>query len=239
MKPLIGICANYDGSENSYGLKEAYVRSLQTAGGVVVILPPGEDEGLMDEYIACCHGFIFPGGGDIDPCYWGELPQPELGEINPLRDSFEIGLARKLLVSEIPLLGICRGCQLLNIAAGGSLIQDLQSPMSHQQKAPREYPFHDIFIKNDSRLAAILHSTQIKVNSFHHQAVRSPGTGMQISARASDGIVEAIEGEGPSFVLGVQWHPECLLDENSGQLFKALVEAAYISKNNRQIILGR
>ncbi|MEN6349608.1 MAG: gamma-glutamyl-gamma-aminobutyrate hydrolase family protein, partial [Syntrophomonas sp.] len=218
MRSVIGISASYCNDDKNYYLKEAYVLSVQKAGGIAVILPPLKEMVLIDEYIRCCDAFLFSGGGDIDPVFWGELPEPGLGEIEPLRDSFELALAARVLQLGIPVLGICRGCQLLNVAAGGSLLQDINSSMDHYQNAPRDYPFHVILIEEDSRLSGILESCSIKVNSFHHQAVKRTGTGMKAVAWAPDGTIEAIEGEN-GFILGVQWHPECLIDEYSKRLF--------------------
>jgi len=226
VKPVIGVTGNFDDLEGNYLLKEYYVLSLYNAGGVPVILPPVDDDSLIEGYVDVCQGFVFSGGGDIDPYYWGELPQQRLGQINPLRDRFELTLARKIIERRLPVLGICRGCQVLNVAAGGSLFQHILSSMSHHQKAPRSYPFHEVIINEGSRLGKIVGSRKIRVNSFHHQAVKETGEGIYISARAIDGIIEAIESVAPFFFLGVQWHPECMSDISSLNLFKALVNAA-------------
>ena len=235
MRPLIGICSNYSLETEEYCLREYYVESLLRAGGSVILLPPINNEEIIEQYLKLCHGVVFPGGGDIDPYYWGEVPSWELGEINPRRDDFEIKLARKVIARKLPALGICRGCQVLNVAAGGTLLQDIDTPMAHQQKGPRNYPFHDIVIKLDTLLFRILNTNEIRVNSFHHQAVEHPGAGMGISAIAPDGIIEAIESRETPFILGVQWHPECMTDKSSEQLFTALVRAA---KDNA-ILTGR
>jgi putative glutamine amidotransferase len=230
MKAVIGISANHNAAESLYCLKEAYVVSVREAGGVPLILPALDDVALVDEYLDICDAFIFSGGGDIDPFYWGEVPETGLGEINPLRDSFELKLARRLLLQNIPVLGICRGCQLLSVASGGKLVQDLATGMSHEQNAPRYYPFHDILVYKETLLARILDNHEARVNSFHHQAVREAGVGMRVSARAPDGTIEAIESIDKNFWLGVQWHPEFLRDEYSRRLFRTLIEAAYMTK---------
>jgi len=226
MKPVIGITGNYQLENNCFLYKDFYISSITDAGGIAVLLPATMDEGLIEDYLCICQGFIFSGGGDLDPVYWGELPHPECGEIDPLRDRFELSLARKALVFPKAVLGICRGCQILNVAAGGSLVQDITSPMSHTQKAPRNHSFHDIFIEKDSRLGIIVGDEHIRVNSFHHQAVRQPGRGLHITALADDGTVEAVESLEYPFYIGVQWHPECLVDEYSARLFAALTAAA-------------
>lgn len=235
MRPLIGICSNYNLETEEYCLRKYYVECLLRAGGGVIILPPVNSEEIIEQYLKLCHGVVFSGGGDIDPYYWGEVPSWELGEINPRRDYFEIKLAQEVIARKLPALGICRGCQVLNVAAGGTLLQDIDTPMAHQQKAPRNYPFHDIVIKPNTVLSGILNASEIRVNSFHHQAIEHPGTGMYISAIAPDGIIEAIESREAPFILGVQWHPECMTDKSSEQLFMALVRAA---KDNA-ILTGR
>lgn len=224
MRPKIGITGNYDYEADYYWLKRYYVASINNAGGVGIILPPVDDEKLLNHYMNICNGFLFSGGGDMDPCYWGEMPSWRLGEINPLRDDFEYKLAQKVLGSSLPVLGICRGCQLLNVAMGGSLIQDINSKLAHQQKAPRNYTFHGIVIEEGSILAKILKTNNIRVNSFHHQAIKTLGQGLKVSATAPDGVIEAVESKEHPFVIGVQWHPECLTDKYSYLLFRALVE---------------
>ncbi|MGI6412855.1 MAG: gamma-glutamyl-gamma-aminobutyrate hydrolase family protein [Syntrophomonadaceae bacterium] len=226
MKPVIGITCSHDEAERNFFLRDYYIFSIQKAGGLLIILPSVNDETVINEYINCCHGLIFSGGGDIDPSYWGELPEPGLGTVNPLRDSFEMALAGIATVRMIPVLGICRGCQLLNVSAGGSLIQDLTGDMNHQQDAPRNQTMHGVFIKGDTLLSRIIKNTRIRVNSFHHQAVKRPGRGLRISAYASDGVIEAIESISLPFHLGIQWHPECLEDTYSDSLFAAFVKAA-------------
>ncbi|MEA1961302.1 MAG: gamma-glutamyl-gamma-aminobutyrate hydrolase family protein [Bacillota bacterium] len=223
MKPVIGICVNYEEKENKFSLREDYVLSIFRTGGVPVLLPPVEDDVLVERYYLLCDGFLLSGGGDLDPIYWGEQAEPMLGEINPLRDRFEMVLAKRLLRGQKPVLGICRGCQLINVAAGGSVIQHIQSAQSHDQKAPRYYPFHDIVIESGNILSNITGTECIRVNSFHHQAVGEPGKGFRVSARSRDGVIEAVEGES-GWLLGVQWHPECMRDVHALNLFKAFID---------------
>lgn len=224
MRPVIGITCNLDNIENNYYLRNCYVISVQKAGGLPVVIPSMEDTAEINEYLDCCHGIILSGGGDIDPFYWGELPEWGIGSINPMRDAFELAIARAAMDKKIPLLGICRGCQVINVACGGSLIQDLSGDMSHQQNAPRNYPIHSISIKNNTLLSSITGNSRIRVNSFHHQAVKRPGHGLRICAYAPDGIIEAVERIDLPFCLGVQWHPESLNDYYSDNLFGAFVK---------------
>ncbi|MGE5390184.1 MAG: gamma-glutamyl-gamma-aminobutyrate hydrolase family protein [Deltaproteobacteria bacterium] len=226
MRPIIGISADYSYEVVKHCLGDGYVASVRQAGGSVIILPPSDDDAMIEEYLDICHGLILSGGGDIDPAFWGELPSPRLGEINPRRDGFELALARRALERDIPILGICRGCQLLNVACGGSLQQHIDSPLAHDQKAPRDYPFHAIFIEPDTALASIIGRGEIRVNSFHHQAAADLGQGLIISARTADGTVEAIESRSHRYMLGLQWHPETMNDMFSQRIFSSLVKAS-------------
>ncbi len=226
MRPLIGITGSYQLESNSFGFKDFYVQSVIKAGGTPVLLPSVTNEDLLEDYLVICQGFVFSGGGDLDPVYWDEFPHPGCGEIDPRRDWFEIRLARRAYLLNKAVLGICRGCQVLNVAAGGTLWQDIKSPMAHSQKAPRNHPFHAIFIEKDSHLEDIMGNLHLRVNSFHHQAVKQPGNGLRISAMAEDGTVEAIESRERLFFMGVQWHPECLEDDYSARLFAALTAAS-------------
>ena len=234
MRPTIGITSNYNDIEKEYRLKNPYVLSVYRAGGTVIILPPVRDGDLIEHYTVICDGLVFSGGGDIDPDYWGEAPSNNLGPINPLRDYFEVLLAKKAAKMALPVLGICRGCQVLNVALGGSLYQHINSQLSHQQKAPRNYPFHSVTVENNTMLRKITRMRNIRVNSFHHQAVKKTGLNICISAYALDRTAEAIEKTDHPFFIGVQWHPESLEDKYSFSLFQALVEAAQKMKNSRR-----
>ena len=226
MKPMIGITGTSQPENNILIYKDFYVTAIHKAGGIAILLPPTRDDQLIMEYFTICQGLSFSGGDDFEYGYWKELTRPDSGAINPLRDQFELSLAKKALATPKPVLGICRGCQLLNIAAGGSLWQDIKSPMCHDQKAPRNYPIHDILIGNNNSLHRIMQTDRIRVNSFHHQAVKRIGRGLIITALAEDGTVEAIEKPLHPFYIGVQWHPECLQDKYSDRLFEAFVASA-------------
>lgn len=226
MRPVIGVTGNYNEEEHSFWVRDYYVKSLRAVGAVPLVLPPTEDADITAEYLQICSGLLFSGGGDVDPVHWGEMARPRLGYINPLRDAFELELARQALRADMPILGICRGCQVLNVAAGGSLLQDIQSHLLHDQNAPREYPIHAIVVEKGSLLRRVVGSEEIRVNSFHHQAVKNPGRGLKTCAWAPDGIIEAVESTEHRWVLGVQWHPECMTDEFSRRIFAALVKAS-------------
>ncbi|MDR1616125.1 MAG: gamma-glutamyl-gamma-aminobutyrate hydrolase family protein [Syntrophomonadaceae bacterium] len=225
MKVIIGITTGFSRENSQYTLREAYVNALKNFS-VTPVLMPATEWGSVSEWLAVCHGIIFSGGGDIDPCHWGETPCKDLGEIEPLRDHFEIQLARHSLCWKIPVLGICRGCQVMNVAAGGSILQNIDSRFCHQQKAPYFYGFHQVALKAGSRLQAIIGQSSVRVNSFHHQSVNRLGENIRAVAQTEDGIIEAIEHENHPFWIGVQWHPEYMGDAVSSRLMKYFVDAA-------------
>lgn len=239
MQPLIGISCSYDQKEGRYMMAEAYVEAVIAAGGLPVILPGSGNIKKAAPYLKAVKGLILAGGGDVDPAYFNEEPHPNLGEITPNRDRFEIMLIKSALRMNMPILGICRGIQVLNIACGGSVMQHIpavvKKPLKHSQAAPRDHATHRIFIDKSSILAQILQTNVMRVNSFHHQAVGNPGMGFNISAISNDGVIEAIEHPKYRFVLGVQWHPECMFikDKASRLLFKAFVKEAGKSFNEK------
>lgn len=232
VKPRIGItCTLGEGSEDHYSLYTHYVDAIVAAGGIPVVVPAVENIDPR-EFAVSLHGLLVPGGGDVDPALYGEEPTIHNGRIDPVADKFEIALIREFLKSGRPIFGICRGMQVLNIAAGGDLHQDIRaataSTLQHVQQAPKWYGTHEIAVGKGSLLEAVLNVTQLRVNTFHHQAVRRVAPGFVASATAKDGVIEAIEKPGDAFVLGVQWHPERMLpqDAASKKLFSAFVEAA-------------
>ncbi|MDD3001280.1 MAG: gamma-glutamyl-gamma-aminobutyrate hydrolase family protein [Candidatus Riflebacteria bacterium] len=229
--PVIGIaysdCAARDNEMRirTY-VSRKYYHAVQQSGGIAVLLPAPyipsnlselEAERLHAEhintYMNMVDGIIFAGGEDIDPKYQDEEPISELGQVNPFRDAFEIALAKSAKAKNINMLGICRGIQLLAVALGGKVSQDISKieKIQHSQKSPRWYASHKIAIKEGSLLQKALkpESCEIRVNSFHHQAVLTLPDGFSACAEASDGIIEAMEYNGDdSSIIGVQWHPE-------------------------------
>lgn len=232
MEPLIGISCSYDLAEGRYFMPEAYVDAVIESGGIPLILPGAGSIKSVTPYIRAVKGLVLAGGGDIDPKYFNEEPHPNLGEVTPDRDRFEIMLVKTALNRNIPILGICRGIQILNVACGGTLIQhipaEVKKPVKHFQTAPRWYPTHRVLIDKSSQLGQILKARSARVNSFHHQAVCDLAPGFFVTAVTNDGVVEAIETRDYKFVIGVQWHPECMVskDKKSRLLFGALVEAS-------------
>ncbi|WP_206808587.1 gamma-glutamyl-gamma-aminobutyrate hydrolase family protein [Paradesulfitobacterium ferrireducens] len=229
-KPVIGITVAHGTEELKTFPRAYYVARVKEAGGLPVLLPPVESETEAQEVLDLLDGLILTGGGDISPYYLGEDPLRGIGDCQPERDLGELILSKAALKRELPLLGICRGIQVLAVAAGGKIYQDISSQhpgaMLHSQKAPRQYPWHEVEVKEDSLLRRILGEKRIAVNSFHHQAVSVIPEGFVLNALAPDGVIEGIEKAGAKFCIGVQWHPESMSgEEHSRALFKGLIEA--------------
>lgn len=234
-RPVVGIaCGQFvtPGGVARTGVAREYIRAIEAAGGLPLLLPLVEAEELLSETLERLQGLLLVGGGDVDPQRFGEEPVSGLGEIDPERDAFEIGLARLALERDMPVLGICRGIQVLNVSAGGTLYQDIPSQVpraiKHQQDAPRWYPCHEVRLESESRLATIFQADCLRVNSFHHQSVKVAAPIFRVSAKARDAVVEGIESREHRFVVGVQWHPESMVERYPIQrlLFAAFIKAA-------------
>ncbi|NIQ07289.1 MAG: gamma-glutamyl-gamma-aminobutyrate hydrolase family protein [Candidatus Korarchaeota archaeon] len=218
MRPFIGITASHQNDFNAYYSPKNYSNAIIEAGGLPVILPITSEEEIIEHYLAKIHGFLLAGGGDPDPQLFDEEPHPGLGEIDPYRDSFEIALIKKALEERKAILGICRGCQILNVAAGGTMIQSLEGQkediIKHRQDAPFHYPTHTVKLVEDTILRQIFGTTELRVNSSHHQAIKDVSPDFIISARSEDEVIEAIEKKKGEFAVGVQWHPEAMFEKN-------------------------
>jgi len=235
--PLIGVSTSITigtRPERAY-VNSAYLFAIQQAGGVPVPLPPQLGARALETLTETLHGLLLTGGGDMDPTAFGEAPHPTLYDVAPARDTLETAAIRLALERRRPILAICRGIQVLNVALGGSLHQDVASDpgtqIPHSQKEPRDQPTHKVTIAPRSRLATVMDTDESEVNSMHHQAVKSPGAGLVPVAWAPDQIVEGVELADPTrFVLGVQWHPEELVghSEAARRLFAALIDAARV-----------
>lgn len=228
-RPVIGITAAHCKEELKTFPREYYVDSVWQAGGLPIILSPIRDFNEAAEYLELIDGLLLTGGGDISPVYLGELPLRGIGECFPERDRGEILLTQSAIQREVPVLGICRGIQVLAVAAGGKIYQDIQSQypkaILHSQTASRQYPWHEVDIA-DSLLYRVIKEKKIAVNSLHHQAVSEIPPGFCQNAVAVDGIIEGIEKVGAKFCLGVQWHPESMEgDTYSKALFTGFITA--------------
>lgn len=231
-KPVIGISALLYEASRDYRITHSYAEVMTDAGGIPVLLPAAMPPEDAEALLPGLDGLLIPGGADVDPLLYGEEPRRELGLTKRSNDVFEIRLIRAARAAKLPILCVCRGEQVLNVAFGGTLYQDLPSQLPesfrHQQTpTDRCDATHSLDLEPGSLLASIYGCEQLRVNSFHHQAVREPAPGFAVSARARDGVVEAIEIR-EERILGVQWHPEAMALAHPEQrlLFRWLVTAA-------------
>ena len=222
-QPVIGITGNY--TEQACKIAEGYYKSVVAAGGVPVIIPPVSDPDVILNTLCRLDGLILSGGGDHNPLWVGEQPSPKLGDVCGERDLPELLITQLAYNRQLPILGICRGIQTLAVALGGHVAQDISDiqEVKHSQSADRTTPTHTVTIEQDSTLYRLYQESSLPsslegtggrlfVNSFHHQAVSDAGPKFRVVARATDGIIEAIESAEHKSILGVQWHPECLAD---------------------------
>lgn len=230
MRPVIGITATYSEDKGASTCPMTYIESVIEAGGVPLLIPVMPEESL-EKAFSSVDGLVFTGGVDVDPRLYNERPNLRLGRINPVLDKMEIWLARRALEARKPLLGICRGCQVVTVAAGGTLIQDIPTQvggaMKHEQAAPRWYGTHEVVLNEDSLAARVFGKRRLMVNSYHHQCIKTPGEGFAVTGRALDGVAEAAEAA-EGFSLLLQWHPEGMWpnDRTFLQPFVALCRVA-------------
>jgi putative glutamine amidotransferase len=215
------------------GQNQSYVRAVSRAGAAPLLIPHLMDQPRLRALYERLDGLLLSGGEDVDPAHYGEPVHEKCRTIDPQRDEVELTLARWAMAEGKPLLAICRGIQVLNVALGGSLYQDVQAQISGAERHdwypgyPRDHRPHTVAIAPRTRLANLLESTTLPVNSFHHQSLKDVAPGLTVTALAPDGVVEAVEAEDHRFAIAVQWHPEELADDDplAQRLFDALVEA--------------
>lgn len=244
-KPIIGITANFT-SNDEVGklahlgaslqqwqmLADDYISAIELSGGIPVILPIVEDVNNLMPLLSTLDGLLISGGNDVNPLLYNEMPTGSLGEISIKRDDVELNLLKTALKDfNMPVMGICRGCQLLNVVKGGTLYQDLvrekATEREHFQLAyPISYGCQKAMVKEGSKLYDILGEREIKINSFHHQGINKIGQDLIVTATGEDGVVEAIEHTGIRLIMGLQWHPEMMKDKNNSfiKLFEAFVK---------------
>jgi putative glutamine amidotransferase len=239
-RPVIGIpAATYTDQEyvatptNRFNGK--YPAALAASGALPLVIPLNLPEDILHDIFLRLDGLCLAGGVDVDPAYYGEQRHPQLGQVDAARDATELALARWALAADLPILGICRGIQLLNVAAGGSLYQDIpaQLPAAGRHdfrlaESAWERPTHQVAVEGGSRLARVLDATEAQTNSFHHQALKRVAAGFAAVAWAPDGVIEGIEAPAQRFALGVQWHPEGMFnsDPRARRIFEAFTAAA-------------
>ncbi len=239
MRPLIGITGRKDTSARllnapMHSVGETYTYAIHKMGGTPIILPPLFSADDWPVLLDRLDGLLLSGGEDIDPAHYGQETETWIGGVDSRRDAAELGLIPLLLKRGVPVLGICRGHQMLNVALGGDLYQDIAAyfpnALDHPYTParPLEAIVHDVTIEPGSRLHAILGETEMPVNSAHHQAVKTPGRDMVVVAHAPDEVIEATEMPGHPFCLSVQWHPEAMVksDDSMWPLFERFVKAA-------------
>jgi putative glutamine amidotransferase len=232
-RPIIGVTAGPSStSREVFAIRDDYVRAVEEAGGLPVVLAPGPVAHVAD-LLGRLDGLLLSGGSDLDPARYGETPHATVAGVSEVRDAFELALSREALARDLPLLAICRGHQVLNVAMGGTLVQDIPSQLGgaldHDPKTERWTPAHDVRILPGTRLREILGRDRVAVNSFHHQSIKTPGQGLVVSACAvGDDVIEGVELPTRRLVLGVQWHPEAFWDQpqHFQPLFAALVDAS-------------
>lgn len=236
MSTIIGVIANPLSEKRNQSdrnvVTNSYLNAVSAGGGTPIILPITADKNQMDEGLNLCDGVLFCGGGDINPLLYHQNPHPLLGTCNMEYDCFQIIMMKKVMEQRIPMLAVCRGIQLLNVVQGGTLYQDItlqpKEAMLHMQKEEeRSRPSHKVLINEGTKLFEIL-GAKVLTNSYHHQSVKDLGNGLIVSAMAEDDTIEAVEMEGHPFQIGVQWHPECMVQSDSSmrELFCRFVEAS-------------
>ncbi len=234
-KPLIALTPYHNTEKDEPYMRPAYLKAIRTVGGTPIILPLDLEQEELERFTVMFDGFLFTGGPDLHPFHFGEETQLHCGNVSPKRDRLELELLKLVIQAKKPVLGICRGIQLINICLGGDIYQDLPSqfsedfPVAHTQPFSYEIPSHTVTIVPDTLLSRIAGIPAIQVNSMHHQAIRRLAPGLTASGLAPHGLTECVEMQGyPTFFLGVQWHPEYLWeqDETAKRIFSEFVKAA-------------
>jgi putative glutamine amidotransferase len=238
-RPIIGLTAYRKSSTQTppaplFALMPTYIEAVSAAGGIPILIPIGLDEAALASVLARLDGLVLPGGGDIAGDYYQSQHPDFIFEVDDDRDRAELYLARQAVARRLPLLAICRGHQMLNVALGGTLYEDVMQFMPGAIKHdfftlfPRNHLAHEVTVEPESRLAAALGVDSVCVNSLHHQGIRDLAPGLIPAAHAPDGLIEAVEAVDHPFAVGVQWHPENLYLDNPDMLalFRGLVEAA-------------
>ena len=229
MKPKIGLVPLVDEKKDSLWMLPGYMDGITEAGGIPIMFPLTQDEEAISSLLDLVQGVLLTGGHDVSPSLYGEEPIPQCGDASSERDIMETILFRKALERNMPVLGICRGIQFLNVYQGGSLYQDLptQHPgrTEHHQMPPYDIPVHGVDIIEGTGLSGLLGRSSIMVNSYHHQAVKTLGKDLTVMAVSEDGLTEAVQMNGKDFVWAVQWHPEFSYksDDNSMKIFEEFV----------------
>lgn len=226
--PVIGITMYGKNPEGDYSLQSSYVNSIRAAGGIPILLPPGDANPQI--ILTKLDGLVLAGGGDIEPQIYNGKPHETVYAVDPERDRFEIALAQLALAQDLPVLGICRGLQVLNVVSGGDLVPHVPdyfgAEIAHRNEIEQKSTRHTVAVMANSKLAIALGVTSPEVTSWHHQAIGTVAPNWQVVATAPDGVIEAIEHTEHPWAIAVQWHPEMVSDDPvQPRLFQALVKA--------------
>lgn len=229
-RPTISITCRANTDDNV--VSRHYAEAIESVGGSAILLPHTENQQVLDTYLSLSDGLLLSGGGDPDALIFDEQPHPKIGRVDPIRDQMELYLVQQSLDRNLPLLGICRGAQMMNLAMGGTIFQDIasqipDSDVNHYQQGVGWYAAHTIHIQTGSILHRSTNKTVSRVNSYHHQSIRDLASGFEATATATDGVVEAIENSSYTFAVGVQFHPELMWKRHTiaEQLFNRFVDA--------------
>lgn len=221
MKPIIGITTSIE-EDKAVKIFGTYVTAIEQSGGIPLLIPYLKDRENLERIVDVCHGFLFTGGKDIDPSYYGEEKKDTCVITQPLRDEVELRLFESVYQSNKPILAICRGIQLVNVALGGTLYQDIptdyQTNIRHRQEEHKDQPSHPILVEKGTPLYAMQKKDVMTGNSFHHQAIKTLGKGLAVMARAEDGIIESIFSTEDRYLCAYQWHPEKLYGYSDNKL---------------------
>ena len=233
MRPIIGLLAEVDDARYT-GVKHAYVSAIEGAGGIPLLIPYVTAEETVSEYVSLCDGIFFTGGADIDPTHYGESPSEALGPLQRNRDELDLRALCAALKVNVPILAICRGMQLINVALGGTLYQDLPSEYKTEIPHKQTEPSHSVNICVGTPLYTLV-GKKMQANSFHHQAIKRLGKGLRVMANADDGMIEAVYLEGERYLRGYQWHPERLFEtsEDNRRIFEDFIAASSKYKSAR------
>ena len=232
-KPLIGVTPSLDQETKDSTRRPTYLAAIRHAGGIPMILPLKAETEDLKQLVETLDGFLFTGGPDIHPFYFGEETHEKCGNVSPERDQMELSFLPLVMAAKKPVLGICRGIQLLNVGLGGTLYQDIPSQVTREFPIAHKQPFHyvsfshRVAITPGTRLHTICQADSIGVNSSHHQAIKALANGLVATGKTSDGLIEAVEMPDYPFFVGVQWHPEYLWPEDAAaeRLFTFFVTA--------------
>lgn len=250
MRPLVGIPCQADFREGSgrpiYCNNRAYVHAVEDAGGIPVLIPMLNDISVLEALLSRLDGLLLSGGGDVDSVRYNEDARPMLGSVDTQLDELEFTLVQWALQANMPILGVCRGMQLLNVAFGGSLYQDLGEEypgvIEHcRRELPRNTLIHNIHVATGSRMEKILGTNELWINSLHHQANKAPGANVYVSGRAEDDVAELLEVPDYRFVMGIQGHPEEIYTQEAAcaRLFSAFITACARNDSNTTFIIQK